>query len=196
MAFLGRIPVGFLRTSDRGSRVAPSRHDACQRSIPKNGSDLAPTLGTCVGRLRLAARCTQRSVDGLLRGDGCHRCRRTWLAGDSHGGLRCPRVAIGRKAEICQSPTLDVAHIHPLVLGSRAPNDRWIGDGRSIRCPLAVPAFDLGELARAAAGSRVTPVTQSAPRTYRDVNSVHLLSHCVVVSINRNQRLKRRYFQT
>ena len=69
-------------------------------------------------------------------------------------------------------------------------HDRWIGDGRSFRCPMALPAFDVDELARAAADFRVQPVSQPAYRTCRDIRLVRLLSNRVVIPIDRNQRTK------
>ena len=141
------LMLGTILVSDRFRRFVPTWHRR-------------------LGRMQAAACCCSLAPSGLwmayYAATGAIAAAGTWLAGDSHRGVRGPRVEIRGHAEICQPPTLDVAHVHPLVLGSRDPDDRWIGDGRSFRSPMALPAFDLGELARAAAGVRVRPVTQAA----------------------------------
>ena len=72
--------------------------------------------GTYANRVRPAARGTQRSLDGLLRGDRPRRCCRAWLAGHCHCGLGRIRVEIRSAAELGPAPTLDVADVHSLVL--------------------------------------------------------------------------------
>ena len=136
-AHLGSGPtslmLGTILVSDRLRRASPIWH-------------------RWLGRVQVACVLLVVAPSGLwmarLRGDRIRRSCWTWLAGACHCRVCSSWVEGCRKAEICGPSTLDVAHVRPLVLSSRDPPDRRLGDRRAYRCAVAVPAVDLDKLAR------------------------------------------------
>ncbi len=151
--------MGFLHTPGRGTDVTDSRNRSDQQTFSNSFFDLAPLAWTRPSHLCSAASGTERSMDGPLCGNRFGRCRRTWGTRACHCGECGPRVEIGGQAALRCPSTLDVAHVHPVVLGRRNPADRRIGNGRAFRCRMALSTLDMDQLARAIADLRVQPVS-------------------------------------
>ncbi len=118
-----------------------------------------------LGRLQVACVLLLVTPSGLVDGLPCrgrsHRGGRVGGAGDRDRDLRLTWRMVGGEATVCGSSSLDVAMLSLVVFGRRAQADWRIGNGHRSGRPVGRSPGDLGELAHATRGFRVTRVDKA-----------------------------------
>lgn len=144
--------MGVHRSHHVRPDVFGSGNDSAQRKISAAVFVLASLHRASSGRMRPAARSSERPLDGLERPCRVGRRNRIWLTGDRDGGLHRIGMAVGCEATICRASSLDVSLLRAVVLGRRVEIHRRTGNRCRSRIRMGLPRRCLGKLGSAAVG--------------------------------------------